>query len=102
MVGTRSLSAGDVISVGGGTCCQAAGDVLLDTPLFGAHTTGVDGLWAGLPLLTAPGEALPARVAAALALSGGGPLCAPLPPPFPSSGMRRGRAGGGTCARKGG
>jgi hypothetical protein len=55
---------------------QAGADLLLDTPLFGAHTTGVDGLWAGLPLLTAPGDSLPARVAAALALAGG-------TPPFP-------------------
>jgi hypothetical protein len=53
---------------------QAGADLLLDTPLFGAHTTGVDGLWAGLPLLTAPGDSLPARVAAALALAGGTPL----------------------------
>ena len=51
---------------------KALADVLLDTPLFGAHTTGVDALWAGLPLLTAPGEALPARVPASLALGAGG------------------------------
>ncbi len=60
--------------------------MLLDTPLFGAHTTGVDGLWAGLPLLTAPGDALPARVAAALALAGGtlspAPNARASPPPL--------------------
>jgi predicted O-linked N-acetylglucosamine transferase (SPINDLY family) len=48
---------------------KALADVLLDTALFGCHTTGAEGLWAGLPLLTAPGRALASRVAASLALA---------------------------------
>eukprot|EP00961_Rhodomonas_salina_P275457 3721556-Rhodomonas_salina.1 len=30
-------------------------DIFLDTPWFNAHTTGVDALWSGTPLLTLPG-----------------------------------------------
>ena len=39
--------------------------------LFGCNTTGVEGLWAVLPLLSAPGESLPSRVAASIALAAG-------------------------------
>jgi len=41
-------------------------DLFLDTFWVGAHTTASDALWAGLPLLTCPGEAFPSRVAASL------------------------------------
>ncbi|MBK8897672.1 MAG: tetratricopeptide repeat protein [Candidatus Competibacteraceae bacterium] len=41
-------------------------DLFLDTRLYNAHTTASDALWAGLPVLTCPGEAFPARVAASL------------------------------------
>jgi protein O-GlcNAc transferase len=40
--------------------------LFLDTPLCNAHTTASDALWAGLPVLTVPGETLAARVAASL------------------------------------
>ena len=41
-------------------------DLFLDTHTVNAHTTGSDALWAGLPLLTWPGESFVARVAASL------------------------------------
>jgi len=39
-------------------------DLFLDTFVYNAHTTAGDALWAGLPLLTLPGEGFAARVAA--------------------------------------
>ncbi|KAL3178101.1 hypothetical protein MRX96_038630 [Rhipicephalus microplus] len=39
-------------------------DVCLDTPLCNGHTTGMDVLWAGTPVVTWPGETLASRVAA--------------------------------------
>lgn len=38
-------------------------DICLDTPLCNGHTTGMDVLWAGTPMLTLPGETLASRVA---------------------------------------
>lgn len=32
-------------------------DVCLDTPLCNGHTTGMDVLWAGTPMVTMPGNA---------------------------------------------
>jgi protein O-GlcNAc transferase len=39
-------------------------DVCLDTPLCNGHTTGMDILWAGTPMVTRPLETLASRVAA--------------------------------------
>ncbi|CAG0918679.1 unnamed protein product [Notodromas monacha] len=39
-------------------------DVCLDTPLCNGHTTGMDVLWAGTPMVTLPEETLASRVAA--------------------------------------
>ena len=39
-------------------------DLCLDTPLCNGHTTGMDVLWAGTPVLTLPLETLASRVAA--------------------------------------
>ncbi|KAG0718523.1 UDP-N-acetylglucosamine--peptide N-acetylglucosaminyltransferase subunit [Chionoecetes opilio] len=39
-------------------------DVCLDTPLCNGHTTGMDVLWAGTPMITLSGETLASRVAA--------------------------------------
>nr|XP_033706391.1 UDP-N-acetylglucosamine--peptide N-acetylglucosaminyltransferase 110 kDa subunit-like [Tursiops truncatus] len=39
-------------------------DVCLDTPLCNGHTTGMDVLWSGTPMVTMPGETLASRVAA--------------------------------------
>ena len=41
-------------------------DLFLDTLPYGAHTTGSDALWAGLPLLTCCGETFAGRVGASL------------------------------------
>jgi len=43
-----------------------AADLFLDTHTYNAHTTASDALWAGLPLLTWPGESFASRVAASL------------------------------------
>ena len=45
---------------------QKHGDLLLDTFNVNAHTTASDALWAGLPLVTLPGEQFAARVAASI------------------------------------
>lgn len=39
-------------------------DICLDTPLCNGHTTTMDVLWAGTPVVTLPGETLASRVAA--------------------------------------
>jgi predicted O-linked N-acetylglucosamine transferase (SPINDLY family) len=41
-------------------------DLFLDTMPYGAHTTALDALWAGLPLLTCAGESWASRVGASL------------------------------------
>lgn len=53
-------------------------DLFLDTTPYNAGTTGSDALWAGLPVLTCPGRAFAARVAASLLTAVGLPeLIAP-------------------------
>ncbi|MGH8294094.1 MAG: tetratricopeptide repeat protein [Steroidobacteraceae bacterium] len=60
-----------------------AADLFLDTAPYNAGTTGSDALWAGLPLLTCPGRAFAARVAASLLTAVGLPeLIAPDPPAY--------------------
>jgi predicted O-linked N-acetylglucosamine transferase (SPINDLY family) len=41
-------------------------DLFVDTLPYNAHTTAIDALWAGLPVLTQRGPAFPGRVAASL------------------------------------
>jgi predicted O-linked N-acetylglucosamine transferase (SPINDLY family) len=41
-------------------------DLFLDTRPYNAHATACDALWAGLPVLTCPGDTFPARVAASV------------------------------------
>jgi predicted O-linked N-acetylglucosamine transferase (SPINDLY family) len=43
-----------------------AADLFLDTDRYNAHTTATDALWAGVPLLTVPGDTFASRVAASL------------------------------------
>jgi len=43
-----------------------AADLFLDTRPYNAHATAIDALWAGVPVLTCPGESFAARVAASL------------------------------------
>jgi len=52
---------------------QTLADLFLDTPIFNAHTTAVDALSVGLPVLTCPGRTLGSRVAASLLTSAGLP-----------------------------
>jgi predicted O-linked N-acetylglucosamine transferase (SPINDLY family) len=52
---------------------HALADLALDTLRFNGHTTTVDALWAGLPVLTCPGASFPARVAASLLSAAGLP-----------------------------
>lgn len=55
-----------------------AADLFLDTLPYNAHTTASDALWAGLPVLTLPGETFASRVAASLLSAAGLPeLIAP-------------------------
>jgi len=41
-------------------------DLFLDTHLCNAHTTAIDALWAGVPVLSCPGETFASRVGASL------------------------------------
>ena len=41
-------------------------DLFLDTLPYNAHTTACDALWAGLPLMTHPGQTFASRVAGSL------------------------------------
>lgn len=53
-------------------------DLALDTSVCGAHTTASDALWAGVPVITAPGDTFASRVAASLLNAVGAPeLIAP-------------------------
>jgi protein O-GlcNAc transferase len=51
----------------------ACADLALDTLPYGAHTTGVDALWAGVPMLTCRGNTFAGRVGASLLLEAGMP-----------------------------
>ena len=41
-------------------------DLFLDTQPYNAHATASDALWAGLPMITCPGNSYPSRLAASL------------------------------------
>jgi len=53
-------------------------DLFLDTSPYGAHTTGSDALWMGVPVLTVPGRSFASRVCASLVSAAGLPdlVCA--------------------------
>ena len=66
-------------------------DLFLDSRYFNAHTTGSDALWAGVPLLTCPGETYASRVGASLLKAIGLPeLIAPSLAGLRSPGARTG------------
>jgi protein O-GlcNAc transferase len=48
-------------------------DLFLDTLPYNAHSTAIDALWAGLPVVTCAGSAFPGRVGASLLRSAGLP-----------------------------
>lgn len=48
-------------------------DLILDTPLVNSITTAVDALWAGVPVLTLPGDHFAQRACASLVLAAGLP-----------------------------
>jgi protein O-GlcNAc transferase len=48
-------------------------DLFLDTLPYNAHSTAMDALWAGLPVLTAKGKSFASRVAASLLFAAGLP-----------------------------
>ena len=52
---------------------HARADLFLDTFRYNAHTTASDALWAGLPLVTMPGQSFASRVAASLLTAAGLP-----------------------------
>lgn len=52
---------------------HACADLFLDTFYCGAHTTAADSLWAGLPVLTCPGETMAARISASIVRAAGLP-----------------------------
>jgi len=45
---------------------KASADIALDTWEFGGHTTSVDSLWVGVPVLTFAGPSLMSRVSSSL------------------------------------
>ena len=48
-------------------------DLLLDTRPYNANVTACDGLWAGVPVVTCPGDTFPGRVTASLLRAAGLP-----------------------------
>ncbi|MCP4252132.1 MAG: tetratricopeptide repeat protein [Candidatus Scalindua sp.] len=50
--------------------CQLA-NLCLDTTVYGAHSTTTDSLWAGVPVITCPGQRFAERVAASLLTAAG-------------------------------
>jgi len=52
---------------------QRLADLFLDTRYYTSHTTGSDALWAGLPVLTCPGDSFASRVTASLLTAAGLP-----------------------------
>jgi predicted O-linked N-acetylglucosamine transferase (SPINDLY family) len=51
----------------------ACADLALDTLPYGAHTTGCDALWCGVPMLTCRGDTFAGRVGASLLKASGLP-----------------------------
>lgn len=48
----------------------AFADLFLDTRYYNGHTTAVDALWCGVPVITVSGETMPSRVASLLHAAG--------------------------------
>jgi predicted O-linked N-acetylglucosamine transferase (SPINDLY family) len=77
-------------------------DLFLDTWPYGAHTTGSDALWAGLPVLTCMGGNFPARVGASLLTNMGMPeLIARTPEDYETLALELARDPAGLAALRG-
>ena len=66
IAGERLIFAQRIASAAQHLARHRAADLFLDTLPFNAHSTAIDALWAGLPVLTVAGEAFAARVGASL------------------------------------
>ena len=64
--GARLIFAGRMAALDQHVARLRAADLFLDTRPYNAHATALDALWAGVPLLTYPGESFASRVAASL------------------------------------
>ncbi len=64
--GSRLIFADRMASVHEHLARMRAADLFLDTFPYNAHATALDALWAGVPLLTLPGESFASRVASSL------------------------------------
>jgi protein O-GlcNAc transferase len=64
--GGRLIFAGRMESLPEHLARLRAADLFLDTFPYNAHATALDALWAGVPVLTYPGESFASRVAASL------------------------------------
>jgi predicted O-linked N-acetylglucosamine transferase (SPINDLY family) len=64
--GARLIFADRIASLPEHLARLRAADLFLDTFPYNAHATALDALWAGVPLLTYPGESFASRVAASL------------------------------------
>jgi protein O-GlcNAc transferase len=71
--GGRLIFANRVASLSEHVARIRAADLFLDTFPYNAHATALDTLWAGVPLLTYPGETFASRVAASLVRTAGLP-----------------------------
>jgi predicted O-linked N-acetylglucosamine transferase (SPINDLY family) len=66
----------------------ARADLFLDTLPYNAHTTAMDALWAGLPVLTCTGNSFAGRVATSLLHAAGLPeLIADSPPAYEATAL---------------
>jgi predicted O-linked N-acetylglucosamine transferase (SPINDLY family) len=71
--GARLIFASRVASLSEHVARIRTADLFLDTSPYNAHATSLDTLWAGVPLLTYPGETFASRVAASLVRTAGLP-----------------------------
>ncbi len=85
-VSSRRLIFAPRIEVSEHLARQRCADLFLDTFYYDAHTTASDALWAGLPVLTCPGDSMAARVAREPA---GGRRAAGVDRPRPATSTRR-------------
>src|SRR4029077_8975589 len=66
VAGSRLVFAQPVIEPAEHLARLRAADLFLDTLPYNAHSTAIDALWAGLPVLTCTGHSFAGRVATSL------------------------------------